>query len=137
MENVKIKDFFEGIGGDGDIGLYVAAADADRAAVVAQAENHGYRVAHDWKGVFNLLKENGKACIACGAELPKPLYDLICQYEDRGGAVQIMDKETMQFQTVQYDSHKTRLALVITEADLAQVQKSFDILSRVGLTERG
>ena len=136
MEQSKIKDFFDSIGADGDIGLFVTKTEAGRKEVTAGAQVAGYLVAKNWREVLDNLKQNGKVYIACGPDLPKPLYDLLCQYEDRGGAVQIMDKETMKFLTVQYDAGKARLAIVITEEDLVQVQKAFDVLSRVGLTER-
>ena len=97
--------------------------------------DHGYSRAADWKEIFSHLTQEKSAYIVLSDRLPKELYDTIVQYTDRQGMIQIMDKKTMEYKTIQFDPRTVHLLVVVLMQDIEQIEKTYPLRTHVGLME--
>lgn len=97
---------------------------------------NGLALAKDWREVINKFRSNQSVCLELTADFSKETYDLIAQYSARSSAIQIMDRNSMKLNSIQFDPFKSHLLLIATEENLAKIEKNYSIKDRVGLVER-
>ncbi len=84
------------------------------------------------------LMQAGKSVVATISHpLLKQWYDFIAQYTERGGMVQLMDKETMEYKAAQFDPLHTHFVVLVSVGDLEKIETSgFSVREKVGLIEQ-
>lgn len=97
----------------------------------------GYVRASSPVDVLKLLAKGTSVVATISHPLPKQWYDVLAQYSERGGMVQLMDKETMEYKVAQFDPMHTHLVVLVGSDDLAKIEADgFVIRDKVGLIEQ-
>jgi len=94
----------------------------------------GFGEATNWKTLLDSFKKGEQVFFVLSSMLSKELYDAIVQYSERKGRVQIMDKEKMQYLTIEADVKKTKLLIMSTNDNFRKIQEKFSIINKIGLT---
>ncbi len=98
-------------------------------------KEHAFRMVGNWKELLQVLEQNRSVCYVLSHPLSKEMYDVIAQYSDRGGMIQIMDRETMILKTVKFNPTKARLLLISTNLNLKSIEQEYQIRNKAGLVE--
>lgn len=130
-----IADFLKYAAGQGETTLVVLEDESKLPEVESAMEAGGHRKTENWKEVFSALKDSVSAYTVLGRELPKEMYDTIVQYSARKGMVQIMDKETMELETAQFNPEVSQFSILVSRKNLNEIEKNFVIRDKVGYTE--
>lgn len=118
-----------------DLGLIIVKNDEDIVEIEKKVREYAISKVSNWKEILAVLKQNKPAYYILPDTLPKEEYDVLAQYADRGGMIQIMDRDTMDLITVHFDPTKGRLLLISSENHLNAVEKEYQILDKAGLME--
>lgn len=86
---------------------------------------------------MSLLEQGSSVYMVLNSPLSKDTYDFIVQYGDRAGMIQIMDKKTMEYRTVQFNPYEAHLLLLAEVADIKNIEEGgMAIRDKVGLVEQ-
>lgn len=131
----KITTYLYYLTGQKSPGLIIYNSDDKLTELEGQVRGHAILKADNWQGVLSHLEKNHSAYIILKDNFPKELYDTLVQFDQRGGCVQIMDKDTFKLKTVQFDPDKTHLLLLASSKNLAEIEKTYNIRGNVGPVE--
>jgi len=132
----KIKTFLSYIEPQKEAGLIIAADSGSLIETEKLLKKASFQEAKDPIEVINHLSEKSSVYVVLHAPLSKDFYDMIVQYTDRGGMIQLMDKSTMDFRSVQFDPKVSHLILVTLKENLISLEKTFPLRQKVGMTEQ-
>lgn len=119
-----------------EMGLIVLDHEELKETVVETLKRIEVREAHTWKEILDNFRAHRPTFFVVEEALSKEVYDIVAQYYKRPGTIQIMDRETMELQTVSFDKEEMSFLLVATATTLAEIEEQFSIRDKVGLTER-
>lgn len=97
---------------------------------------NGFNVTSSWREAVESIKNSSSTCLVIDINISKNDYDLIAQYFARTGAIQIMDKNTMELISVQFDPFQSHFLLLTDKDSLSNIEKTYSIKDKVGLIER-
>ena len=129
--------FLSYVQGQKEAALVIANSTGAVSDAVQELTDAGYQRVDSALQVLKLLSEGVSVAALLTHPLSKEWYDIIVQYTDRGGMIQLMDKSTMEFISAQFDVRKTHFVIVVTAEDLQKIEADgFLIRDKVGLVEQ-
>lgn len=140
MENVMDKgqlvDFLKCLREGPECAALVASRESyDRA--LREVSSQGFAVTNVYEAAIDLLTRGESVAIKAGKELPSDLYDLIRQYSQRKGTIQLLPKGAEPLSLLQLDTRVTKLLLVVPAEHEAAYSKRYpELLDLVGMVER-
>ncbi len=96
----------------------------------------GFTLASSWQEILANFRIGNSVCLELPNVLSKELYDLIAQYSARESAIQIMDKDSMAVESIQFDPYKCHLLLLSSIQNIQEIEKTHSLKDKVGLVER-
>ena len=126
-----IVEFLAAIEQQTEAALFIAKESGGSVGDAAAAR--GFVMTSRWKEALSALNEGRKVCLNAGT-ISKEVYDLVRQYNDRQGMVQILDSETLELCSVHLAVESCRLLVLTTEP--AMNESKFPLLSQAGLIGR-
>jgi hypothetical protein len=101
------------------------------------ASDRGYAVTEIYETAVHSLSKGESVAIKVSEELPKEIYDLLRQYSQRRGIIQVLPKEGQAPALLQLDTQKTKLLIVIpSEKEAKQNIRYPELFNLVGMVER-
>ena len=134
--DLKTKNFLEYFNKQPELGLVIIENKENILDLKDTLDKSGFKEVLNELEILNNLNEGFSLYTTLSSSISKEMYDLIAQYNSRLGMIQIMDKTTMNLRSIEFDPNNTHLVLVVSGNDLEEIQKQFNILDKVGLTER-
>lgn len=136
MSIEKIEDFFRYVDGNTEPAALVATgALHDKALILASSR--GYAVTDVYETAIDSLSRGESVAIAVSEELPREIYDLLRQYSQRRGIIQVQPKEGRAPSLLQLDTEKTKLLVLIpAEKEAKQTVRYPELFDLVGMVER-
>lgn len=131
----KITTYLYYLTGQRSPGLIIYNDNSKLTELEEQVRGHAILKADNWQDVLSRLEKNHSTYIILEENLPKELYDTLVQFNQRGGCVQMMDKNTLKLKTVQFDPSKTHLLLLASSKNLSEIEKTYNVRGNVGPVE--
>ncbi|MCX6809110.1 MAG: hypothetical protein NTW50_05615 [Candidatus Berkelbacteria bacterium] len=131
----KVEKFIKVFEKQQEIGALVYKNEKKRQALES-LQAAGFLITADWRSVVLALNENKKVVFGLPKEFEKEVYDLLAQIIARPGIVEIIDKTEMKKFRADFLVEEARLLLLISEENLENAEKNYQILAKVGLVER-
>ena len=66
----------------------------------------------------------------------KTIYDLLVQFNERGGMIQLMDKATMKLESAQFVQGEISLVIIASDLVLQEFEKIMPFIDKFGMVER-
>jgi hypothetical protein len=136
MSTQKIEDFLRYVDGNTEPAALVTTRSMhDKALKIAS--DKGYAVTEIYETAIDHLSRGESVAIKVSEELPKDIYDLLRQYSQRRGIIQVLPKEGRALSLLQLDTQKTKLLVVIpSEKEARQAVRYPELFDLVGIVER-
>lgn len=131
----QIENFLKTLKTQREAGLLILTNSKDFSDVEESLIKNKYTEAKDWKQVLKQLSLNQSVFLYVNGEFTKEYYDLIKQYSERGGMIQIMNTDTMNYETVNFDPFQAHFVLLMTKDALGWAEEKFSIRDKAGLME--
>ena len=131
----KISEFLKYLSAQKEAGLLIMEDEEKQTGIETILAQNNFKKSNSWPEMLQNLSQNQSTYIILSNVLPKELYDIIVQYSGRQGMIQIMDKEKMRLQTIQFDPLKAQLIILTSLANLKETEKKYQIKDKIGLTE--
>ena len=132
----KIKVFLSYIEPQKEAGLVIASDSASLIETEKLLKKSGFQEAKTPIEVVDYLSNQKSVYTVLHSPLSKDFYDMVTQYTDRGGMIQLMDKSTMDFRSVQFDPKVSHLILMTLKENLIEIEKVFPLRDKVGMVEQ-
>jgi len=131
----QVDNFLQTLKVQREAGLLVLTNNKDFADVEESFLKNKYEEVKDWKQVLKRLSLNQSVFLYINGEFTKECFDLLKQYSERGGMVQIMNTDNMNYETINFDPFQAHFVLLITKEALGWAEEKFSIRDKVGLME--
>jgi len=131
----QTENFLKTFKAQREAGLIVLTSSKDFSDVEEEMIKDKFTEAKDWKQVLKHLSLNQSVFLYINSEFTKEYYDLLKQYSERGGMIQIMNPDTMNYETINFDPFQAHFILLITKDALGWAEEKFSIRDKVGLME--
>jgi hypothetical protein len=118
-----------------EVGLLLVSENTNTSNILRILNQSGYSLAYSWRGVLHNLALNGSVVFYINQPLNKEEYDLIIQYQNHSGSINLIEKQTMQSTIVHFNPGLARLLIVAEEQSLSLIESKYDLMSVVGLIE--
>ncbi len=135
MITQQIEKYINTLKQQREAGLLVITNPQNFAEVKDVLIKNDFTEALDWKQIMKQLGNEQSTFICIDKEFTKENYDLFKQYSERGSMIQIMDTDTMNLQTVDFDAGKTKLVYMLTKEVLSKAEEIYSIRDKAGLME--
>ncbi|MEI6528767.1 MAG: hypothetical protein WCO10_03835 [bacterium] len=136
---MKIKEqtdnFLQTLKTQREAGLVVLANNKDFAEVEESLVENKFVQAKDWRQILKQLSASQPTFMYINGEFTKECYDLLKQYSERGGMVQIMNPATMNYETVSFDPFQAQLVFLVTKEALGWAEEKYSLRDKAGLME--
>ena len=131
----QVENFLKTLKVQREAGMIVLTNSKDYSDVEEIMIKDKFTEAKDWKQILKQLSLNQSVFLYINGEFTKEYYDLIKQYSERGGMIQIMNPNTMNYETVNFDPFQAHFVLLITKDALGWAEEKFSIRDKAGLME--
>ena len=131
----QIENFIKTFKAQREAGLLVLTNSKDFSDVEEVMLKNKFTEAKDWKQVLKQLSLNQSVFLYVNGEFTKEYYDLLKQYSERGGMIQIMNPDTMNYETINFDPFQAHFVLLMTKDALGWAEEKFSIRNKAGLME--
>ena len=131
----QVDNFLQILKSQREAGLLVLTNNKDFSDVEESLLKNKYLEAKDWKQILKKLSENQSVFIYINGEFNKEHYDILKQYSERGGMIQIMNPDTMNYETVNFDPFQAHFVLLMTKDALGWAEEKFSIRDKAGLMD--
>lgn len=131
----QLENFVKTLKVQREAGLIVLTNSKDFSDIEEIMLKHKFIEAKDWKQILKNLASNKSVFLYVNGEFTKEYYDILKQYSERGGMVQIMNADTMKYETVNFDPFQAHFVLLITKDALGWAEERFSVRDKVGLME--
>ena len=133
----SLKQFLKTTASAKEVGLLVVDNPTDTGSILTTIHTHHYAILHHLNHLATAL-QNYPRVVIDATKLPaasyKSLYDVICQYPT--GSVELLQPDQTDYLTVSTHQTDQSLLIVVSAITLRQIQKDFDVLSKVGAVWR-
>jgi hypothetical protein len=137
MTQASLSEFLGYVQGQKEAALVIFSEYTNLIDASRELADVGYVRASPPIDVLDLLAKGSSVVATISHPIPKQWYDILAQYSERGGMVQLMDKETMEYKVAQFDPLHTHLVVLVSSGDLAKIEaEGFVIRDKVGLIEQ-
>jgi len=131
--NIGYSEFINQISSNGGTGLLVFADDLALLQAASEFADFGFFEVKNWKEAWDKLETGFSIFKQVSAPLQKEWYDIIVQYSERDGLLQIMDLDQGVLRGLHLDCYANQLVLLVTKAELQLIEKDFQLRERVNL----
>jgi len=137
MDKKKLTEFLTFQAGLPECGLILASRQ-DQPQVQNDVQAAGYEVTDDYWSAISHLESGRSVALQVVGELPRELFDLVNQYNNRRGIVQVLERPSLKIRLVQVDPLVSRLLLVMANEDEARNGERYQgrLLETVGMVAR-
>jgi len=135
MEN-KIKEYLSFFIKQGEPGLLIFEKEKDLTLAEKTIKKNGLNQVKNSLDLIKMLADGKSAYLILSDSIDKENYDVIIQYFNRKGAIQLLDKESMVLKNIEFNPLVSHLLLLATEKDLNVLEKTHSIRNIVGLIQR-
>lgn len=116
-------------------GLLISENRLQLAKVHALLAHTGIHIAKSWRGTLRQLALDIPVAALITAPIEQEFFDIVQQYQQRSGLIQILDRSTLDITTVHCNPFYARLLLVVEKEDLAQIEATYPIRRYTGMIE--
>ena len=131
----QVDNFLQTLKAQREAGLLVLENSKNFSDAEESLLKNKYIEAKDWKQILKQLSANQSVFIYVSGEFSKEYYDILKQYSERGGMIQIMNTDTMNYETVNFDPFQAHFVLIMTKDALGWAEDKFSIRDKAGLME--
>lgn len=105
------------------------------APVMELLRSLGINLAQSWRGVLHHLALNMPVAFLLDRSISQEEYDLILQYQEQQGLIQLTESRSGDLITIHCDPSKARLLLLVSDEELKTIEREYEIMSHVGIIE--
>lgn len=87
-------------------------------------ERLGFFRSHSWRGVINCLNLDLPTFVVIPGQVPRELAELLKQYSEKNGKVQIFDFESNRMCNAQFNPRVAKILLIAKHEDLRIVEET-------------
>lgn len=134
--NERLSTYFECFIKQKEAGLIIVENIDNLVPIKDLIAQQGFAFTSSWQEIIAQLKIGTSVCLELPNALSKELYDLIAQYSAREGSIQIMHKDSMMLESIQFNPFKCHLLLLSSIQNIQEIEKTYSLKDKVGLVER-
>ena len=132
----KIEDFLSHVAMQKEAGLIILSDSASLETAEKVLKASHFKETTDALEALTNFGNGTSVYVILRSPIAKELYDVIVQYSDRGGMIQVMDKAVMKLHSFEFDPNICHLVLLVLKESLEMIEKTFAIREKVGMTEQ-
>jgi len=116
-----------------EAGLFIAESHEALSHLITVLKTNNFRFASDWKDIFERLNKGERVSVVLSEAPSKQILDIVRQYNDRQGMIQILNRETLDYSSAHIDVNVAKLLIIVSASE-----QSFagGLLSTVGMIAR-
>jgi hypothetical protein len=136
MTTRVIQDFLGYVEKNGEPAAIIASGSGYDSALDELGED-GFIVTGDYQTAIEALSAGTSVAIEASHELPSDLYDILRQYSQRRGIIQVLPKAQGVATLLQLDTQKVKLILVVdAQHEARQKERYPELFELVGMVDR-